>query len=436
MKISSRLAITYSTITSISFSLFAIFILLLSSIHDKTAFESRLKERVVITEKVFLEKESFTSMEFEKITNDFLHTLDNETEEVINLSTNEAPQFQYSYPDNIKAKLLSNESFTFSYDSIQGASSVFNINNNRYLVIVTAVDSTAIQNQAFLKNRIILMILLAIPMIFIISFYISKRSLLPISKKVDKANLISASNLHMRLIVENPNDELGKMAIAFNNVLDRLESSFDAQKSFISNASHEIKNPLTAIMGEAEVAISKERTSTEYQETLQKILNETESIDSTISNLLQLSKVHSEDNDIKLEAIVISEFITEVKQAFDFINPQNKIKIVDESIPESSSFEINGNKQLLKTAILNVFDNACKFSENQLVVVTIENDDNFVKLTIKDQGIGIEKNEIEDASEFKSDFEFNQDIDMDFEGEYRSPGWERFKKNKMLKWKK
>jgi signal transduction histidine kinase len=393
MKISTRLAIIFSIIASIIFIIFGLTIYLFESNYRQQSFQERLKERVVITEKIFLEKESFSSNDFKKITNQFLHTLPEETEEVIQIDTNVEPVFKYNYPKEVKSKFLKNSIFEFEDSDTQGESGIFNVKGKDYLIIVTAVDHFGLESLSFLKNIIIILVLLGIPLISFGSFIIARRALLPISKKIDKANSISATNLHQRLNVHNPNDEIGSMAIAFNKLLDRLEASFEAQKAFIRNASHEIRNPLTAIMGEAEVINSRVRTTEEYQKSLTTILFEAETLNLTVNNLLQLSKVNANEENINYQNLEFYNFLIEIKESFDFLNPKNKVLLSIEN--DSKVFSISGNKNLLKTAMLNLFDNACKFSSNNKVEVILEKDKNWLLLTIKDLGIGIEKNDIE-----------------------------------------
>lgn len=393
MKISTRLAITFSIIASVIFIAFGLTIYVFESNYRQQSFQERLKERVVITEEIFLEKESFSPIDFEKITNQFLHTLPEETEEVIQIQKNVKPVFKNKYPKEVKSDLSKNNTLEFEYSEIQGESRIFNVKGKDYLIIVTAVDHVGLENLSFLKSIIIILVLLGIPLISIGSFIIARRALLPISKKIDKANTITATNLHQRLKVHNPNDELGNMAIAFNKLLDRLEASFEAQKAFIRNASHEIRNPLTAIMGEAEVINSRVRTTEEYQKSLTTILSEAETLNLTVNNLLQLSKVNANEESINYQTLQFNDFLIEIKESFDFLNPKNQVLVSVEN--DNKEFSISGNKNLLKTAILNLFDNACKFSSNNKVEVILKKDKNWLILTVKDIGIGIEKNDIE-----------------------------------------
>jgi signal transduction histidine kinase len=394
MKISTRLSTSFSIITSSIFILFGITIYLFSSNYQKHDFQERLKERVVITEKLFLEKESFQADELEKISNQFLQKLPKETEEVVQVKVNHTPVFTHNYPVDVKDKLIRSNTFSFEDSQIQGASRIFRVKGKNYLIIVTAVDEVGLQNLSFLREIIILLISIGIPLIFLGSFIMARRALLPISKKINKANTIGATNLHQRLNVHNPNDELGEMAIAFNMLLNRLESSFEAQKAFIRNASHEIRNPLTAIMGEAEITNSKIRSAEEYQKSISTILSEAETLNSTVNNLLLLSKVAANEENINYHPITFNDLLIEIKGSFDFLNPKNHIILNIEN--GGINYSISGNENLLKTAIINLFDNACKFSSNKEVLVDLKRDKNWLLLIIKDNGIGIEKKDIEE----------------------------------------
>jgi signal transduction histidine kinase len=393
MKISTRLAIISSIIASALFIAFGLTIYIFSSNYRRDHFQERLKERVIITEKIFLEKESFSPADLKIITNQFLHTLPEETEEVVQINKDIDPVYQYNYLEEVKRQFLIQPSFGFQDAEIQGESSMFKVKGKDYLIIVTAVDHVGLKNLLFLKSLIIILVLLGIPLLSLSSFILAKRALLPISNKINKANTISATNLHQRLTVDNPNDELGSMAIAFNKLLDRLEASFEAQKAFIRNASHEIRNPLTAIMGEAEVINSRVRTTAEYQTSISTILAEAETLNSTVTNLLQLSKVDANEEVIHYQSIRLNDILHEIKVGFDFMNPKNQVILHVQN--DSQKTLISGNTNLLKTAILNLIDNASKFSSNEIVEVYLKKDKNWLILTVKDKGIGIKKEEIE-----------------------------------------
>ncbi len=391
MKISTRISIVFSILSSTVIIFFGVVLYQLEKYHSFSDFSRILKQRVNTTEQFFLEKSKYSESEFEKIKNQFTKKLPKEIEEVIDLSNNEQIKKLNHYPDDIKQEILNQNTFSFRNKNLQGESKKININGKEYLIIVTAFDEYGHQNLAFLLKIIILLIVFLIPIIFIFVFAYSKKILLPIHKKIIKANRIGASNLNERLRVLNPKDELGQLAIAFNQLLDRIEESFKTQKSFISNASHEIKNPLTAIMGEAEIALSKKRDVKDYVESLEIILQEAERLNLTVNNLLQLSKINAYKGRINFSKINAQTFIKSIIKGYRFINPNSKIKLINH-IDNDIYLLINEN--LLKTAIINLIDNACKFSNNQPVKIEIGIENDFFIIKIIDIGIGIPESEI------------------------------------------
>ncbi|MBT6746783.1 MAG: HAMP domain-containing histidine kinase [Flavobacteriales bacterium] len=393
MKITTKLSIIFSIIASVALVIFGVLVYLFTLNHSDKVFQELLSDRVTITEKLFLEKESFSAIELEKIKGQFLRALPEETEEVIELKNDVMPVFKYNYSDKNKQQLIVNESYSFQEGNMTGVSNIFNVNKKRYLIIVTAVDVVGIQNLVFLRVRIIILILIVLPLLFITSFVVTKRALRPLTNKIHHANAISASNLYERLQIINPNDEIGELAIAFNKLLDRLEASFKSQKSFISNASHEIRNPLTAIMGEAEITGAKLRSTEEYAESLKTILQEAERLSLTVNNLLELSKVRATEEDIKFEILQFDDFLEEVKTSFDFFSPENKVSI---SIAKTQSgiYSVSINKNLMKTALFNLLDNACKFSSNKPVEIKLVKVGNWLSLAIEDNGLGITEKDL------------------------------------------
>ena len=392
MKISTRLSLTVSMIVSAIFLVFSLVIYKFSSEHRQNVFKERLKQRVLITEKLFLEKDSFSPKELETITDQFLHTLPEETEAVINFDDETILIYQEKYGTDLWKKISSEETVYFNLKKTAGMSRIFKIKGHNYLVVVTALDNIGLENLAFLKTLLILLALIGIPVISASSFIMNYRAFLPLSEKIEKANTISATNFNQRLMVYDSGDEIDQLAIAFNNLLDRLEASFNSQKSFIRNASHEIKNPLTAIMGEAEITVSKTRTSDQYIESLNIVLAQAERLNITLNNLLQLSNISSNEGEFKLVKINIQDLLFKIKSDYNFINPENKIVIPVIKLDDKTVF---GNEQLLKSAITNLIDNACKFSANQEVLINFSVLKPMLNLYISDNGIGISEEDKE-----------------------------------------
>ena len=178
-------------------------------------------------------------------------------------------------------------------------------------------------------------------------------------------------------------------------MLSRIETSFETQNNFISNASHELRTPLTSIMGTADVTLSRIRTPEEYIETLQVILHETEKLDNKTKALLFLAQTGFNGKSQKFERMRIDQLIWDCIDTIEKLNPEGKVNFDTSLLPENSTrLKIIGNEQLLHLAFTNIISNACKYSDNQVVTVSIGSSDRKVVIVVKDQGIGIPKQEL------------------------------------------
>ncbi|WP_293668091.1 HAMP domain-containing sensor histidine kinase [uncultured Parabacteroides sp.] len=161
-------------------------------------------------------------------------------------------------------------------------------------------------------------------------------------------------------------------------MVDRIDAAYQSEKSFISNASHELNNPLTAIQGECEISLLKERTPAEYQAALGRIASETKRIIQLMKNLLFLSHGDKEILKNERETVLLADFLMQ------FVG--NRIKFTTDNF----AFVIQANPHLLKIAINNILNNACKYSGEAPVEMRLQGS----TLTITDTGIGIPEEEI------------------------------------------
>ncbi len=183
-------------------------------------------------------------------------------------------------------------------------------------------------------------------------------------------------------------------------MLQRLETSFEMQKTFIANASHELRNPLTAILGEVEVTLHQNRSEREYIHSLRKISGEAERLQNLTANLLSLSKSNVKRQDLQLEDIRMDEFVWEMKVLIHQKIPKNCVLIEIKDLPEDSELLVlKANKMLLKTAFSNILENACKFSGNAKVHLQLRANEQGIEVSVEDGGIGIPKEEIENILE-------------------------------------
>ena len=263
-------------------------------------------------------------------------------------------------------------------------------------IVITAAENYFEGNQAQNLIRTLLFAILASGLLILyISLYFSKNIFKPISKITEQVKEISSENLYLRLDESNNSDELYELAGTFNTMLDRIETSFETQNNFISNASHELRTPLTAIIGEADVALSKGRTQEYYEDSLKIILQEAEKLDKKTNALLFLAQTGFNGKVQKFETVRMDQLLWDVKENLEQLNTKNKIAFVMDLLPENPlKLKVNGNEQLLHLAFSNIISNGCKYSNFEVVTVSIGASDDSVYIIIRDKGIGIPSDEI------------------------------------------
>lgn len=361
-------------------------------------FYKRLETRASISAKYNLEPDTLNAESLKAIRNDHLDKLEKEKEYLIEvLPGKEISQVgkKYDLPEYFLNDLISvGRSRAKNGDTFfAGIKQV--IDNRTYLVIVSAENYYASHHLMFLRNILIISVALVILIVVSLSVYFSRHIFDPIKQITDKVKQISTENLHLRLDKNNNNNEISELINTFNDLLSRIETALETQKNFISNASHELGTPLTSIIGEADVSLLKERSITEYQDSLKNILQQADRLDQITKSLLFLAQTGYKGKADFVETLRIDEIIWETKQIIDKLNPANKIFVDLSLLPEDpKKLKVKGNRQLLQLAFANILSNACKYSNNKPVSVYIASSHALVFLTIKDQGIGIPETEL------------------------------------------
>ena len=234
-----------------------------------------------------------------------------------------------------------------------------------------------------------------LPIILILSViggnFLIYKSFLPIENILSQLKKINANDLSARLNSSKNEDEINQLVNEVNSLLKRLEASFEKISQFSSDASHELKTPLTIIRGEIEIALRKERSIDEYKDALNSSLNEIIIIEQTINDLLFLAK---NEKDLIIEKQEIFYFDEIVDESINETKNFAKLHQIDIKLIVEDTIEFNGYSNLLKIAIKNILKNAIQFSyKNSQVIVKNYKKDGFFNISVQDFGIGIEKNE-------------------------------------------
>lgn len=300
------------------------------------------------------------------------------------------------FPDNIKSSFY--ELKKLQFDTI-----IFEIQENHIICRLKFImnSSTYILELATNKQRLnialenlLYILFFIVPIILILStvggHFLIYKSFLPIEKILYELKNINAKELSKRVSHDSSKDEIAFLCKEINNLLERLEISFDKISQFTSDASHELKTPLTIIRGEIEIALRKDRTKEEYKQTLNSCLDEILVIQHTVDDLLFLAKMEKQQ-ELSSELIYLDEITLDSVKELNNFSLSKDIKI---ELEIKDAIELSGYSKLLKIAIKNIIKNAISFSHKDSKIIVSNYMGNGSKiLSVQDFGIGIAKKE-------------------------------------------
>ncbi|HLP20542.1 MAG TPA: ATP-binding protein [Chitinophagales bacterium] len=362
-------------------------------------FYKRLETRATIAAKYNFETDRLNADAVMAIRNQHLERLSDEREYILSAAGNDTliaqaerlgiqSDFVVQALADGKATLKNGETF---YTGIK-----YLHNNQPYVVIVSADNYYTSHHLSFLRNVLLYGMFFIALLTTYLSWYFSRHVFDPIKRITGNVKQISTDNIHLRLSEVDNNSEVSELVSTFNDLLSRIETAFETQKNFVSNASHELGTPLTTIIGEADVALLKDRQPEEYQQALKKILSQAERLDQITKSLLFLARTGYSDKKPAFELLRTDELIWEVKQTLDRLNPANQVAIDSSLFPDDPyKLKVMGNRQLLHLALANILSNACKYSHNKPVTVSIAAGNNQVIVVVKDVGVGIPQEDIQ-----------------------------------------
>ena len=264
-----------------------------------------------------------------------------------------------------------------------------------HTLVVSAIDRYGQSKLRNLRNGIFSGILLGVLLLAVASWFWVKKMLQPVADKIRKARAIGTKSLNLRLNVKNDYDELGQLALTFNEMLERIEHGFRTQQQFIRNASHEMRTPLTAITAEADLALQQSRTPENYRQALEKVRASAENLNELVTQLLLMAKLEAKgiwaDQPCAAdEALLAALWALQVK--YPKASQQVQLEL---DAPDAAQFLVRCDLSVLQTAFFNLLDNAVKYGNERPVAVRLFPEGQSVCLEVADQGIGISSDEME-----------------------------------------
>lgn len=200
-------------------------------------------------------------------------------------------------------------------------------------------------------------ILLAIAAV--LGYQLARRVLSPLEQMAQQAEQITAEKLHQRLPVKNPSDELGHLARVINNVLDRLEHSFEQLQRFTSDASHELRTPLAAMRSVGEVGLQKSSTPEDYRDTIGSMLEEVTRLTRLVESLLTISRADSSEIKLNLTTFSVLELVRDAAALIEVLAEERHQQLI---VSGDESTRVQADRILLQQVVINILHNAVKYS--------------------------------------------------------------------------
>ena len=217
--------------------------------------------------------------------------------------------------------------------------------------------------------------------------FLAGRALSPVDKLTRLARRISAEDLSQRLNLHLPDDELGRLARTFDEMITRLEDAFQRQRQFTADSSHELRTPLTAIKGQVEVALTRPREPAAYRDVLQAVNEEVDRLIRLVGSLLTLARADAGQIPIASEAVNLPDLVA---AAVEQVRPAADQRDIELAVAPGPSVTLRADEDLLLQLLLNLLDNAIKYtpSGGRVTAGWVTNETQ-VELWVRDTGVGI-----------------------------------------------
>lgn len=218
-------------------------------------------------------------------------------------------------------------------------------------------------------------------------YALARKALAPIDAMATQSRKISAERLNERLPIQNPEDELGKLGITFNELLARLQAAFDQLRRFTADASHELRTPLTAIRSVGEVALQEQKSPAEYRDVIGSMLEEVDRLTRLVESLLVLSRADTGHVQLQRTDITLLALVQEAVSLVEVLAEEKKQQVVLEG---DVTAVVSADRLILRQAIVNLLDNAIKYSPaGSRILLRVASSAGHATLEVVDEGPGV-----------------------------------------------
>lgn len=394
MKIRNRLTLISSATFGFVFIIASVLIYFsFYNSSEKVVFQE-LQKTCLLSAIYYLEKDELPNYEHSAIKDEFEENIQNDIVRVYD-QYNRIAFGNKEYDRNINARNLEfirkNKRLSFKSNNHFYYGIYYNDNQGDFVVFVKTTSEVFNSQTNRLMVIMIVVLFAGLLLIFLLSRLLSNIAYKPITEVIDQVNSMELNSLDNPISSSNTNDEVQDLITTFNNLLSRLSDTFSIQKNFINYVSHEFKTPLASISGNLEVFAQKDRTPEEYQKVTSEALENVYHIEEILNNLMMLSglkTLHSENEKFRIDETVF-DINDKIFEVYDNQEIKIDLEVLDEKL-----LSVKGSEMQIQLALYNLIENAVKYSNGNLVRISLSEADNQLQIRIKDQGKGIQKEDL------------------------------------------
>lgn len=398
MKIKNRLSLYFTAISAIVLLIVQAVICIAFNSLVRSNFYEQLMDRANVAAKLYLEADEISPDSLSHVKEHYLKGLHNE---VIRLyDEKNAASFikdrNQFWASPIINEVRKNKRVEFDEGQRQTVGIYYNDNQGNFVILVSAIDTSGAKRMQDLMKSMAVLLLCVTAGLFLISRWFAQKTLEPLDDVIKQMRLVRAGDLSLRVDEGNGKDEISALAYNFNRLLAHLQNTFELQQTFVVNASHELRTPITSIIGEIEITLNRQRSQPEYEEVLRSVLIDAERLNETISSLLELANADKDYTHPAYKYVAIDELIWELSDYWAEKAGKGMFVVNILQLPdEQEKLQLFANKSLLTIAFNNIIGNAYKFSQNKRVQCDLYADEETIIVKIIDHGVGIMPGELE-----------------------------------------
>jgi two-component system sensor histidine kinase ArlS len=398
--IRAKITLLFTVLVTAVLLLTAYFVYYFSALQRESVFQQRLSGRAHNAAKLFdilgdssaatLLRVDASNARF--FTNKAIHIYSTDHQKIYEFNTSPADDFKLT--DAELEEIKSRKEYFFKINERDAFGQLEEEGRFPFIIVVAAYDSDGQQWLANLEKILAGSLVAGIGLSLLAGYLFSRQLVKPITAIIEEVNTVSSHNLSHRIDAGSGQDELYQLANTFNDLLNRLQESFEIQRRFISNASHELSTPLTSISSQLEVTLQKKRTEEEYRAVLESVQEDVIQMRQLTKSLLEIAKTGTQGS-IELNEVRLDEVLLKITAAVKKLFPEYQVLLHFDELPDDESkCMVFGNADLLYSALSNIIENGCKYSSDHTSRVTLRFGENDLTVDVVNYGDVIAEEEI------------------------------------------